>query len=222
MILVVDDNSDIRAFVRLSLESEDFRVIEAADGDEALKRYEEERPNLIVLDIGIGQPDGVEVCRRIRKVSDVPIVVLTLQQNEIAEAMCLATGANDYITKPVSSTILALRIKNQLRWSNSSRAGKATTLIVENMALNALTRELKVNGSVVVTTRTEFDIIRLLMSEPNRVFTRTQIFNEIGLSAEFSSDHLLDTHASRLRLKILNAGGPRALTAVRAVGFRLL
>lgn len=222
MILVVDDNSDIRAFVRLSLESEDFRVIEAADGDEALKRFEEERPSLIVLDIGIGQPDGVEVCRRIRKVSDVPIVVLTLQQNEIAEAMCLATGANDYITKPVSSTILALRIKNQLRWSNSSRAGKATTLTVENMALNALTRELKVNGSVVVTTRTEFDIIRLLMSEPNRVFTRSQIFNEIGLSAEFSSDHLLDTHASRLRLKILNAGGPRALTAVRAVGFRLL
>lgn len=222
MILVVDDNSDIRAFVRLSLESEDFRVIEAADGDEALKRFEEERPDLIVLDIGIGQPDGVEVCRRIRKVSDVPIVVLTLQQNEIAEAMCLATGANDYITKPVSSTILALRIKNQLRWSNSSRAGRATTLTVENMALNALTRELKVNGSVVVTTRTEFDIIRLLMSEPNRVFTRTQIFNEIGLSAEFSSDHLLDTHASRLRLKILNAGGPRALTAVRAVGFRLL
>ena len=208
--------------MRISLESEDFRVIESVDGNDALKRFVEERPSLIILDIGIGQPDGVEVCRRIRKFSDVPIIMLTLQEDEIAEAMCLATGANDYITKPVSRTILALRIKNQLRWSNPSREKQATTLMVENMLLNTLTRELKVDNLVVATTRTEFDIIRLLMSEPNRVFTRTQILNEIGITAEFSSDHLLDTHASRLRLKIISAGGPRALTAVRAVGFRLL
>lgn len=222
LILIVDDNADIRAFVRLSLESEDFRVIESVDGNDALKRFEEERPSLIILDIGIGQPDGVEVCRRIRKVSDIPIVMLTLQKDEIAEAMCLATGANDYITKPVSQTILALRIKNQLRWSNPSRIGQATTLMAENMVLNSITRELKVDNAVVATTRTEFDFIRLLMSEPNRVFTREQIFNEIGVTAEFTSDHLLDTHASRLRLKIISAGGPRTLTAVRAVGFRLL
>lgn len=221
MILIVDDNEDIRAFVRLSLESEDFRVIESIDGDSALTRFVEEQPDLIILDIGIGQPDGVEVCRRIRKTSDVPIVMLTLQEDEIAEAMCLATGANDYITKPVSSTILALRIKNQLRWRNPSDRGRATTLLAENMVLNSITRELRVENVVVATTRTEFDFIRLLMSEPSRVFTRAQIFSEIGVIAEFTSDHLLDTHASRLRLKIISAGGPRTLTVVRGVGFRL-
>lgn len=197
-------------------------MIESVDGNDALKRFEEERPDLIILDIGIGQPDGVEVCRRIRKISDVPIVMLTLQEDEIAEAMCLATGANDYITKPVSSTILALRIKNQLRWSRPSGIGQATTLMAENMVLNSITRELRVENVVVATTRTEFDFLRLLMSEPSRVFTRDQIFSEIGIIAEFTSDHLLDTHASRLRLKIISAGGPRTLTAVRAVGFRLL
>ena len=221
LILIVDDNPDIRAFVRLCLESEDFRVIESIDGDGAMKRFEDEKPDLIILDIGIGQPDGIEVCRRIRKVSDVPIVMLTVQDEEIAEAMCLATGANDYITKPVSKIILCLRIKNQLRWIHQGSIEPATILLAENLMLNTLTRELKVDKVVVATTRTEFDFIRLLMQEPNRVFTREQICNEIGISAEFTSDHLLDTHASRLRIKIITAGGPRALSAVRTVGFRL-
>ena len=221
LILIVDDNPDIRAFVRLSLESEDFRVIESIDGDDAMKRFEEEKPDLIILDIGIGQPDGLEVCRRIRKVSDVPIVMLTLQEDEIAEAMCLAAGANDYMTKPVSKTILGLRVKNQLRWKNNGSPEPATILTADNLMLSTLSRELKVDGIVVPTTRTEFDFIRVLMQEPNRVFTREQICNAIGISAEFTSDHLLDTHASRLRLKIIAAGGPRALNAVRAVGFRL-
>ena len=221
LILIVEDNPDIRAFVRLSLESEDFRVIESIDGDDAMKRFEEEKPSLIILDIGIGQPDGLEVCRRIRKISDVPIVMLTLQEDEIVEAMCLAAGANDYMTKPVSKTILGLRVKNQLRWKNQGSSEPATILTSKNLILNTLSRELKVDGIVVPTTRTEFDFIRVLMQEPNRVFTREQICNEIGISAEFTSDHLLDTHASRLRLKIISAGGPRALNAVRAVGFRL-
>ena len=221
LILIVDDNPDIRAFVRLSLESEDFRVIESIDGDDAMKRFGDEKPGLVILDIGIGQPDGLEVCRRIRKVSDVPIVMLTLQEDEIVEAMCLAAGANDYITKPVSKTILGLRVKNQLRWKNQDVPELATILMAENLILNTLSRELKVDGIVVATTRTEFDFLRVLMQEPNRVFTREQVCNAIGISAEFTSDHLLDTHASRLRLKIISAGGPRALSAVRAVGFRL-
>jgi two-component system OmpR family response regulator len=221
LILIVDDNPDIRAFVRLSLESEDFRVIESVDGDDAMKRFEKEKPDLIILDIGIGQPDGLEICRRIRKVSDVPIVMLTLQEDEIAEAMCLAAGANDYITKPVSKTILGLRVKNQLRWTNHGDAEPATILTADNLTLNSLSRELKVDDIVVPTTRTEFDFIQLLMQEPNRVFTRAQVCNAIGISAEYSSDHLLDTHASRLRLKIISVGGPRTLSAVRAVGFRL-
>ena len=88
--------------------------------------------------------------------------------------------------------------------------------------LDLLTRELRVGDKLVPITRTEFDFIHLLMEEPNRVFTRAQVSHAIGISAEFTSDHLLDTHASRLRIKILNAGGPRAISAVRAVGYRLI
>jgi DNA-binding response OmpR family regulator len=109
LVLVVDDNADVRAFVRLSLESQDFRIIEAVNALEAMVKLAAEKPNLIILDIGIGQPDGLEVCREVRKISEVPIIMLTVREDEIDEAMCLAAGANDYLTKPVSKTILGLR-----------------------------------------------------------------------------------------------------------------
>ncbi len=222
LILIVDDNADIRAFVHICLESLEFRVIESQDGDDAIKRSELESPSLIVLDLGIGQPDGLEICRRIRTFSDVPIIILTSEEDEMTEAMCLAAGANDFITKPVSKAILGLRVKNQLRWKDKRVPAPATILIAENLILNTLTLELTVNGNPVITTRTEFDFICILMEEPERVFTREQVCDAIGISVEFSSDHILDTHASRLRLKIIAAGGQRTLSAVRDVGFRLL
>jgi two-component system OmpR family response regulator len=222
LVLVVDDNDDIRAFVRLSLESQDFRVIEAVNALEAMVKLVNEKPNLIILDIGIGQPDGLEVCREVRKHSEVPIIMLTVRDDEIDEAMCLAAGANDYLTKPVSKTILGLRVANQLRTKKDVESQAPTVLKAAELSLDLLTRELRVNETVVPITRTEFDFIHLLMEEPNRVFTRAQVSQAIGISAEFTSDHLLDTHASRLRIKILNAGGPRAISAVRAVGYRLI
>ena len=222
LVLVVDDNADVRAFVRLSLESQDFRVIEAVNALEAMVKLASEKPNLIILDIGIGQPDGLEVCREVRKISEVPIIMLTVREDEIDEAMCLAAGANDYLTKPVSKTILGLRVANQLCTKKSNGSEKPTILKASDLTLDLLTRELRVGDKLVPITRTEFDFIHLLMEEPNRVFTRAQVSHAIGISAEFTSDHLLDTHASRLRIKILNAGGPRAISAVRAVGYRLI
>ena len=120
LVLVVDDNADVRAFVRLSLESQDFRVIEAVNALEAMVKLASEKPNLIILDIGIGQPDGLEVCREVRKISEVPIIMLTVREDEIDEAMCLAAGANDYLTKPVSKTILGLRVRSESTRLNSS------------------------------------------------------------------------------------------------------
>lgn len=222
LVLIVDDNADIRAFVRLSLESQDFRVIEAVNALEAMVKLVNEKPNLIILDIGIGQPDGLEVCREVRKHSEVPIIMLTVRDDEIDEAMCLAAGANDYLTKPVSKTILGLRVANQLRTKKDVESQAPTILKAGELSLDLLTRELRVSETVVPITRTEFDFIHLLMEEPNRVFTRAQVSQAIGISAEFTSDHLLDTHASRLRIKILKAGGPRTISAVRAVGYRLI
>lgn len=222
LVLVVDDNEDIRHFVRTSLEGEGFRVIEAADGASALAMFEESKPAVIILDLSIGQPDGFEVCREIRKVSTVPIIMLTNRGEEVDEAMCLAAGADDYITKPVSSRILNLRVTTQLRHRSLRPIRAATILEVENLTLNVESRELLVGEVRVSLTKTEYDFFHLLMQQPTRVFTREQVIEAIGGSVDYASDHLLDTHASRLRLKIKAAGGPRVISAIRGVGYRLI
>ncbi len=220
-ILVVDDNEDIRAFARTSLENEGYRVIEAVDGVDALEKFNKESPSLVILDIGIGQPDGFEVCRLIRKISSTPIIMLTTRGDEVDEAMCLAAGADDYITKPVSSRILGLRVTNQLRRRTAQQTEKVEVLTAGSLILDLVSHELRANGNLVALTRTEFEFMRLLMEQPKRVFTREQVIEAIGGSVDFSSDHLLDTHASRIRVKIQAAGGPRVISAVRAVGYRL-
>ncbi|CAB4537648.1 unannotated protein [freshwater metagenome] len=222
LVLVVDDNADIRHFVRTSLEEEGLRVIEADDGSSALSKFHDSKPSVIILDLSIGQPDGFEVCREIRKTSTVPIIMLTNRGEEMDEAMCLAAGADDYITKPVSSRILNLRVTTQLRHRSLGVVIGATVLEVENLSLNTESRELMVGTERVALTKTEYDFFRLLMEQPTRVFTREQVIEAIGGSVDFSSDHLLDTHASRLRLKIKAAGGPRVISAIRGVGYRLI
>ena len=114
-ILIVDDNEDIRNFVRLVLEPEGYRIIEAVDGNEALAKTLSADPDLIILDLSIGQPDGMDVCRSIRKSSTVPIIILTSHSGEVDEAMCLALGADDFIVKPVGPRILVLRVATQIR-----------------------------------------------------------------------------------------------------------
>lgn len=220
-VLVVDDNEDIRAFVRVSLEEEGYRVLEASDGNSAMLVFKNEAPEVILLDIGIGIPDGFEVCRMIRKESSVPIIMLTQRSDEVDEAMCLVAGADDYIRKPVSPRILSLRIANQLRRTKNGDGKEATLLKAGELTLDLLGYELRVGDVLVPLTKTEFNFLELLMQEPKRVFTREQVISAIGASSEYSSDHLLDTHASRLRIKIKGAGGPKAISAVRAVGYRL-
>ena len=125
LILIVDDNPDVRLFVRTSLEEEGFRVIEAANGIDGLALFAKAQPKIVILDLSIGQPDGFEVCRRIRLSSSVPVIMLTNRGEELDEAMCLAAGADDYITKPVSARILGLRVTTQLRHSSISADRKS-------------------------------------------------------------------------------------------------
>lgn len=221
-ILVVDDNEDIRFFVRSSLTPEGYQVIEAENGDQALELFYKKEPALIILDLSIGQPDGFEVCREIRKSSIVPIIMLTSHVEEMDEAMCLAAGADDYITKPVSARILALRTSTQLRHRSLRTITTGNMITAGPLTLNMETRELLVEGSRVELTRTEYDFLHLLIVNPKRVFTRQQVADAIGSSLEYSSDHLLDTHASRIRGKIREKSQIKVLHAVRGVGYRLL
>ena len=222
LILIVDDNEDIRNFVRLVLEPEGYRIIEAEEGNSALEKVESAEPDLIILDLSIGQPDGMDVCRSIRKNSMVPIIILTSHDGEVDEAMCLALGADDFIVKPVGPRILVLRVATQMRHKKAIAGTKSKLLKADGLILDLGARELTVEGNQLPLTRIEFDFMELLMREPKRVFTREQIIEAIGGSVDFSSDKLIDTHASRIRVKVRDAGGPSVLIAVRGVGFRLM
>lgn len=221
-ILVVDDNEDIRFFVKTALSPEGFDVIEAENGTVALEIFRKEEPALVVLDLSIGQPDGFEVCREIRKSSTVPIIMLTSHIEEMDEAMCLAAGADDYITKPVSARILSLRVSTQMRHRAAKTINTGPIIIAGPLSLNTESRELEVDGKKIELTKTEYDFLHLLIGNPKRVFTREQIADAIGVSVEYSSDHLLDTHASRIRMKIKEVADLKVLHAVRGVGYRLL
>jgi two-component system response regulator ResD len=221
-VLIVDDVADIRYFVKAALAPEGFRIIEAANGRDALALFKEKEPSVIILDLSIGQPDGFEVCREIRKTSTVPIIMLTSHVQEMDEAMCLAAGADDYITKPVSARILALRTSTQIRHRAMQSVNHGNIITAGEVTLNTENRELIVQGRRVDLTRTEYDFISLLMSNAKRVFTRDEIAEAMGISLEFSSDHLLDTHASRIRMKIREVSDLKILHAVRGVGYRLM
>lgn len=222
LVLVVDDVEDIRVFVREALSPEGYDVIEAADGNQALEIFKSHDPAVVILDLSIGQPDGFEVCREIRRNSPVPIIMLTSHVQEMDEAMCLAAGADDYITKPVSARILALRTSTQIRHRNNFNHTVGSLMTAGPLTLDVDTRELTIDGIKIELTRTEYDFIRLLIGNPKRVFTREQIADAIGASLEYSSDHLLDTHASRIRGKIKEVTDTKVLHAVRGVGYRLM
>lgn len=221
-ILVISDKSDLHAFVRTALEPNGFTILEAPDGKSALAKYESYDPAVIILDLFSGESDGIKLCREIRRQSKVPIIILTDCHEEIDEAMFLEAGADDYIIKPVSAQILILRVATQIRHQPSIARQTAGIFDEAGMSLNVETRQFQVRHVNVALTRTEFDFLRLLMEYPKRVHTRMQVIEAIGGSSQYSSDHLLDTHASRMRTKIRIAGGPAAISAVRGVGFRLM
>lgn len=221
LVEIVDDNADVRLFVRTSLEDEGFRVVEAHDGISAMEVFEAEKPAVVILDLSMGQPDGFEVCRKIRMKSDVPIIMLTNRNEEVDEAMCLAAGADDYIAKPVSARILGLRVATQIRHKSGGTEIVGVVLQHGELTLDSQSRQLTFQDKEIPLTRTEYEFLHLLMASPKKIFTRKQVIEAIGGTVDFSNDHLLDTHASRLRQKIVSAGGPRIVAAVRGVGYRL-
>lgn len=222
LILVVDDVADIRYFVKAALAPEGYDVIEAANGTDALHLIRTRNPSVVILDLSIGQPDGFEVCREVRKTSTVPIIILTSHVQEMDEAMCLAAGADDYITKPVSARILALRTSTQIRHLAAVKSIQGSVITFEDLALDTESRGFFIEGKRIELTKTEYDFLGLLFTNPKRVFSREEVSQAIGTSHEYSSDHLLDTHASRIRMKIKEVSEKKVLHAVRGVGYRLL
>lgn len=218
-ILAIDDDADVRDLVQLALTEAGYRVVTASDGPDGIAAYHAHQPDLIVLDIGLGAMDGLEVCRQLRAVSTTPIVFVTSRADEVDQLVGFAAGADDYLAKPFSPKLLIARVGTVLRRSKGTEQPK-TRLEAGPITLDSETRIASVNGTDLDLTRTEFDLLAMLMDNPRRVVNREALLEGVW-GSWYGDDHVVEVHMSRLRTKIKAAGGPRIGVAVRGVGYKL-
>jgi len=222
-ILVVDDEPHIVELVRYNLLQEGYDVSTAGDGEAALAKVRTERPDLVILDIMLPGPDGLEVCRRLRAESAVPIIMLTAKGGELERVVGLELGADDYVTKPFSPRELVARVRAVLR-RRVREVSPATQepITVGDLHLDPATHEVTLGGRPVDLTAREFDLLRLLMRHPNRVFTRDFLLEHLWGYDFYGSTRTVDMHVSRLREKIEDdPARPTFIVTVRGVGYKL-
>ena len=222
--LVVDDAAENRMLVSALLIQQGFRVDQAADGEAAVQAAEETLPDLIVLDIGLPDIDGVEVCRRVRSFSDAHVLMLTAQDTELDKVVGFEAGADDYVTKPFSVAELVGRVKAVLRRANRTPSAAAPSLARRfgSLTLDPLAREVTLDGATLDLTRIEFDLLNTFTAEPRVAFSRGQLLERVWGPNWFGDDHLVDVHVSNLRRKL--ADDPRSpdfVCTVRGVGYRM-
>lgn len=217
-ILIVDDDPRLRDLVRLTLERAGHAVLTAADGRAALVHAAREAPELIVLDVGLPEMDGFEVCRRLRTSSDVPILFLTARDDEIDRVVGLELGADDYVTKPFSPRELAARVKAILKRASGP---SARVLAQGAIVLDPAARSCAVAGAEVALTATEFRILELLMTRPGQLMARARMVDALWGTASPVSDRTLDSHLRNLRRKLAEAGAGEAIETLHGQGLRL-
>jgi DNA-binding response OmpR family regulator len=224
-ILLVDDESSIQTLLSYPLRKDGYEVVQATDGRQALERFGEESFDLVVLDLMLPGLDGLEVCRRLRSLSSVPIIMLTARSEEIDKVLGLELGADDYITKPFSMREFSSRIKAALRRAEMSRPGEAAPdedpLIVGDLRLDFPKRSVRLRGDEVQLTFVEFEILATLARAPGRVFTRDMLLGRIWGDSAYRDPRTIDVHIRHLREKLeRDAKEPEYLFTVRGVGYR--
>lgn len=217
-ILIVDDDPRLRDLVRLALERAGHAVITAADGRAALVHAAREAPALIVLDVGLPEMDGFEVCRRIRATSQVPILFLTARDDEVDRIVGLELGADDYVTKPFSPRELVARVAAILRRAGGPRAAPLRQGAV---MLDPAARTCRVGGADVALTATEFRLLEAMMAQPGRLILRARLVDAIWGAGSAVSDRTLDSHLRNLRAKLAQAGAEGVIETLHGQGIRL-
>ncbi len=222
-ILIVDDETHIVRVLRGYFEQAGFAVLSAYDGEEALRMARQEQPDLIVLDLMLPRVDGLEVCRRVRKESEVPIIMLTARVEEADTLIGLELGADDYVTKPFSPREVVARARAILRRARSAAsAGEPETLAVGDLHMDVPKRSLRVGEREVVLTPSEFDILRAMLASPGRVFTRGQLLEAAQGYAYDGYERTIDTHIKNLRQKIGDSPRrPEYIQTVHGVGYKM-
>ncbi|MDQ7844384.1 MAG: response regulator transcription factor [Armatimonadota bacterium] len=221
-ILVVDDEPHIVELVRYNLTQAGYAVVSAFDGRDAAAVVRQERPDLVILDIMLPHVDGLEVCRQIRRESAVPIIMLTAKGGELERVVGLELGADDYVTKPFSPRELVARVRAILRRAApEGREGTSGPLRSGALTLDPATREVTLHGRPVDLTAKEFELLRLLLTHPNRVFTRDFLLEHLWGYDYYGSTRTVDMHISRLREKIEDdPAAPTYIVTVRGVGYK--
>jgi DNA-binding response OmpR family regulator len=225
-ILLVDDEQSILTLLSYPLRKDGYEVVRAADGGEALERFAESDFDLVVLDVMMPRIDGLEVCRRLRAVSSVPIIMLTAKAEEIDKVLGLELGADDYITKPFSMREFRSRVKAVLRRASMVPAGAGAdgspqTLDAGELRIDFAKRSVRVSGERVPTTYVEFEILGAMAMEPGRVFTREALLEHVWGDSDYRDPRTVDVHIRHLREKIeRDPKEPQYLFTVRGVGYR--
>jgi DNA-binding response OmpR family regulator len=219
-ILVVDDEPQIVKLVRDYLEHGGFTVLTAADGSSALRIAATQRPDLVVLDLGLPGLDGLDVTRTLRRSGTVPIIMLTARTDESDKLVGLELGADDYLTKPFSPKELVARVRSVLRRSEAAMAPR-DLIRVGDAELNLPSMQLRIGGRRIELTPTEFQLLVTMARQPGRVFSRAQLLNAVHGVAFESYERAIDAHVKNLRRKIEpDPHNPRYLLTVFGVGYR--
>jgi len=222
-VLVVDDDPKIRDLLRLYVSRDAHRVVFAADGAEALASAREHAPDLVLLDVMLPQIDGLEVCRRLRERSDVPIVLLTARSGDSDKVIGLDLGADDYVVKPFSPRELMARIRAQLR-RRQGQAADQPVLTSGGLVVDPNGMDVRIGDRPVEVTTFEFRLLHALMTRAGRVFSRDELIGAVhDIDDAAILDRTIDVHLGRLRRKLGdNAGRPRYIATVRGAGYKFI
>ena len=218
-ILIVDDETSIQELIKFNLEQAGFETEIASDGIEAIEKFESYKPDLIVLDLMLPGKDGYDVCKEIRRNSNVPIIMLTAKETELERVLGLELGADDYITKPFSPLELVARIKAVLRRASTQDDPEENEYQVGNINLQVDTREVRVDGNLVELTRKEFDLLHIFMKHVNRCSPVKCFCRKFG--AEYEGEtRTVDVHIRHFRRK-LGPEGETRIETIHGVGYKL-
>ena len=222
-ILLVDDEDSIQKLLAYPLEREGYRVLQARDGVEALEQFASERVDLVVLDIMLPKLDGLEVCKRLRAESEVPIIMLTARDDELDKVLGLELGADDYITKPFSIREFRSRVRALLRRAAVSRQvdEDGEVISAQGLTIDLARRVVEVIGNRVQLTYVEFELLRILASHPGRVYSRRMLLEALWGGADYREPRTIDVHVRHLREKLEpDPAEPEYILTVRGVGYR--
>jgi DNA-binding response OmpR family regulator len=217
-ILLVDDEEAVQKLLTYPLQQEGFRVLQAGDGEEALRRFEAEHVDLVVLDLMLPRLDGLEVCRRLRAQSTVPIIMLTARDDELDKVVGLELGADDYITKPFSIREFRSRVRALLRRAAlPPDGGNRDVIAIDGLAIDLSKRLVELDGRRIDLTYVEFELLRALVAKPGRVFSRQALLQGLWGDYAYREPRTIDVHIRHLREKL---GEPELIQTVRGVGYR--